>query len=336
MAGEPTLTGATEPAVARLVGPPAPRVYAGFWRRVAASLIDTLVLLAASFVVGWSVGFSPLYDGLTESEILLASNVLALVLQWAYFAGMHSSSEQATLGKLALGIRVTDRLGARIGFLHATARYFATILSALPMLAGFAAAGLTRDKRALHDVAAGTVVVRSGITAEQIAAAPAGKRWPAWATVLLILGSVTALATYEFSTRPLKDLRAAVRQVAEGLREAETYKDRVAAAIERGEAMPLETNLEPRSPYLESVEVIDDGVIVLVFGRDAARALAHSQLMIHPARSTGSRRVTWVCGYADVPRGFSVGKDSHADYTDVPEPYLPAHCRSRAAARSGF
>ena len=33
--------------------------------------------------------------------------------------------------------------------------------------------------------------------------------------------------------------------------------------------------------------------------------------------------------------GFSVGKDDYADYTDVPEQYLPAHCRSRAAARSG-
>ena len=183
--------------------------------------------------------------------------------------------------------------------------------------------------------AAGTVVVRSGITAEQLAAAPAGRRWPGWATVLLILGSVTALATYEFSTRPLKDSRAAGRQVTEGLREAEAYKDRVAAAIERGEAVPLDTNLEPRSPYLESVEVIDDGVIVLVFARDAARPIAHAQLMIHPARSTGSRRVTWVCGYAEVPRGFSVGKDDYADYTDVPEQYLPAHCRSRAAARSG-
>lgn len=315
--------------------PAPPRVYAGFWRRVAASLIDTLVLLAASFAVGWTVGLTTLGSGLSESQWLVASNLLALLLQWAYFAGMHSSVEQATLGKRALGIKVTDRHGARIGFLHATARFFATILSALPMLAGLAAAGLSRDKRALHDVAAGTLVVRSGITAEQIAAAPAGKRWPGWATVLLILGGAMALAMYQLSTRPLKNAHAAGTQVAEGLREVEAYKERVASAIERGEAVPLETNLAPRSRYLESVEVIDDGVIVLVFGGDAVRPIAHSQLMLHPARSAGSRRVTWVCGYADVPRGFTVGKDDHADYTDVPEQFLPAHCRSRAAARSG-
>ena len=82
------------------------------------------------------------------------------VAQWLYFALMESSSKQATLGKMALGIRVTDVNGNRIGFGRATGRHFAKILSGLILGIGFLMAAFTEKKQALHDMIAGTLVVK--------------------------------------------------------------------------------------------------------------------------------------------------------------------------------
>lgn len=85
---------------------------------------------------------------------------IVTVAQWLYHALMESSAKQATLGRMALGIRVTDLNGNRIGFGRATGRYFAKILSALILGIGFLMAAFTAKKQALHDIPAGTLVVR--------------------------------------------------------------------------------------------------------------------------------------------------------------------------------
>jgi uncharacterized RDD family membrane protein YckC len=74
---------------------------------------------------------------------------------------MESSTSQATFGKMACGLAVTDTYGNRISFGRATGRYFAKILSALTLGIGFAMVGWTRQKRGLHDFVAGTLVVRT-------------------------------------------------------------------------------------------------------------------------------------------------------------------------------
>ena len=73
---------------------------------------------------------------------------------------MESSAKQATVGKMALGIIVTDLDGRRIGFGRATGRYFAKILSALTLGIGFLMAGFTERKQALHDMVASCLVVK--------------------------------------------------------------------------------------------------------------------------------------------------------------------------------
>jgi len=87
-------------------------------------------------------------------------NLLGLLIGWLYFAILESSPWQATLGKKALGLVVTDQLGQRIGFGRATGRYFAKILSALILLIGFIMVAFTERKQGLHDLIAGTFVVR--------------------------------------------------------------------------------------------------------------------------------------------------------------------------------
>jgi uncharacterized RDD family membrane protein YckC len=82
------------------------------------------------------------------------------VLNWLYYALLESSTWQATLGKKALGLEVTDVEGRRISFGRATGRFFAKIISALILFIGFIMAGFTERKQALHDMIAGTLVIR--------------------------------------------------------------------------------------------------------------------------------------------------------------------------------
>jgi uncharacterized RDD family membrane protein YckC len=127
-------------------------MYAGFWRRVAAAILDGLIVgaVTAPFTIGMSGG----------NRYSTTASSISTVVSWLYSALMESSSKQATLGKMALGIRVTDLDGNRITFGKATGRYFAKILSALILGIGFLMVAFTQRKQGLHDILAGTLVVK--------------------------------------------------------------------------------------------------------------------------------------------------------------------------------
>jgi len=127
--------------------------YAGFWKRAGASILDSLFVLFAIYVV--SVFVEADYS---DSGAAL-TGLLTLVGPWLYHAFMESPSYQATLGKMAVGIVVTDQYGQRLSFARATGRYWAKWLSALPLYLGFLAAAFTERKQALHDLVADTLVV---------------------------------------------------------------------------------------------------------------------------------------------------------------------------------
>jgi uncharacterized RDD family membrane protein YckC len=85
---------------------------------------------------------------------------MGIVINWLYYALLESSFKQATLGKMALGLKVTDMEGKRISFGQATGRYFAKILSGLILCIGYLMAAFTEKKQALHDIIVGTLVVK--------------------------------------------------------------------------------------------------------------------------------------------------------------------------------
>jgi uncharacterized RDD family membrane protein YckC len=164
---------AAAPAVA-YAAVPASR-YGGFWLRLLAHLIDHVIL---------GIVAAPLFFILVLPAIIRVANdaernqepspemivailssifiyvVLAFVGQWLYDALLTSSSWQGTVGKRVLQLRVTDEIGNRIGFGRATGRFFAKILSSMFFCIGFIMAGLTDRKRGLHDMLAGTLVMR--------------------------------------------------------------------------------------------------------------------------------------------------------------------------------
>ena len=129
-------TGAAENAIGR---------YAGFWQRFAAVFIDAIIV---SF--GGAVLFGTAH---------LVGGLASLFLPWIYEAAMLSSTRQATVGKMVLGIVVTDLEGHGISFARATGRHFAKYLSGLILGIGFFMAPFTQRRQALHDLIADTLVI---------------------------------------------------------------------------------------------------------------------------------------------------------------------------------
>lgn len=148
-------------------------VQAGFLRRWAALFLDSLILTTAFYalffvlilVVGVAGGFDAI--GRIDSEepppwmvgAYLGLYLLYFALAGLYYALMESSSAQATVGKMALGIKVVDRDGRRLSFPHALGRWFAAALSYATLYIGFLIAAFTEKKQALHDFVVGSFVV---------------------------------------------------------------------------------------------------------------------------------------------------------------------------------
>jgi len=167
---------------APVMSPPAiadarrPLAYAGFWLRSVAILIDSIVVTAAArillfpffaaldlrmaFFHHWPM--APMAPGeiLALLGAMLWPIAIMSVVKWLYFALLESSAWQATLGKKALGLMVTDLGGGRISFARASGRLFGKLISALILWIGFMMAGFTEKKQALHDMMAGTLVIR--------------------------------------------------------------------------------------------------------------------------------------------------------------------------------
>lgn len=144
----------------------------GFWIRFVAYIIDAFVLLVpATILVGLFVGFVFLIHGSMDDEELPAPIILAallmaaalIVINWLYEALMTSSPRGATLGKMALGLRIVRVDGTQLSFGRATARHFAKymVTPMVPLAIGYIMAAFTNRKRALHDILADTLVIYS-------------------------------------------------------------------------------------------------------------------------------------------------------------------------------
>jgi uncharacterized RDD family membrane protein YckC len=174
---------ATPPVAPLIVAPlptaPSPRSdpYAGFWLRLVAHLIDGAVygivigiifLIPVAFLgVGFFRALTPRMNRenpvfpLMFVSVVMFSMAAIFVLAWLYSASMESSAYQGTLGKMALGLIVTDMQGGRISFGRASGRFFAKIITGLvPLLIGYIMAGFTERKQALHDIIAGCLVLK--------------------------------------------------------------------------------------------------------------------------------------------------------------------------------
>jgi len=152
--------------------------YAGFWLRFVAFLIDGFILSAAVvvlivpmlFLTGVAANFEAVArtHGQPNPAVLggvilaiLGFALLSMVIQWLYFAYLESGEKQATWGKQALGIYVTDLTGNPVNFGRASGRFFGKIVTGMiPLAIGYIMAGFTERKQALHDMIASCLVLK--------------------------------------------------------------------------------------------------------------------------------------------------------------------------------
>lgn len=152
--------------------------YAGFWLRFLAAIIDGVILalglgvllVPLIFLTGIATNFESFSRRSGRPDPSFVAGFLAMILvfaalsvlvQWLYHAYLESGENQATWGKQALGIYVTDLHGNRISFGRASGRFFGKILTGMiPLGIGYIMAGFTERKQALHDMIASCLVLR--------------------------------------------------------------------------------------------------------------------------------------------------------------------------------
>ncbi|MGH9782403.1 MAG: RDD family protein, partial [Candidatus Acidiferrales bacterium] len=151
--------------------------YAGFWLRFVAYLIDAVILgivcMVLIVVVIFASGIAAMLRNLPENPTpdmflrgafvlaILALIAITTVITWLYYAWMESSPSQGTLGKMAMGLIVTDMQYQPVSFARASGRFFAKFITGLiPLWIGYIMAGFTAKKQALHDMIASCLVLR--------------------------------------------------------------------------------------------------------------------------------------------------------------------------------
>jgi uncharacterized RDD family membrane protein YckC len=305
----------------------APDLYAGFWRRVVSYFIDGLILFVPLVILivllvvaaGGSAG--------AQSGSTALVWLIALLGVWLYFALFERSHLQATPGKLALGLRVTNVEGERIGFGRATGRYFGKLLSGAILDIGYMMAGWTACKQGLHDMMAGCLVVRR----DGLARLRSGEPWPAgtrapgmpgWAIALvvvavcffLVIPILAAIAIPAYQNYLVRS------QVSEGIVLAAGAKVAIAEYDSNRGSFPrnnAEAGLAAPSSitgmYVSSVTVgtLRDGTGgIRVDFSDASNSVLHGKYLLLIAQPQADGTLQWSC----------------ADST-VDAKYMPSSCR---------
>jgi uncharacterized RDD family membrane protein YckC len=273
--------------------PPGDAIHAGFWRRCAAYLIDNLILFIPSMIVLLVpiLGYLVYWGG-----------------RWAYFAMMESSPSQATLGKRAMGLIATDGKGQRLSLGQASGRYFAGAISTITLDIGYALAGWTTRKQALHDLIADTCVVFDTVKPGQpLPDVRPPMPWYGWAVncVLLAVAPIAILAAIALPAYNQYLVRA---KVSSAMVEASTVRSEVESAVAGGQDCPGHIR-ESNDPLIESFRFSGQApncIITLSFSSNAATP---SQVRGQSVEWTYSETGEWTCSSA------------------LDAKYLPATCR---------
>lgn len=175
-------------------------MYAGFWKRTAAYLLDYVIFVTAVWIINLIVGISMALLISSQPKdtasplpfvLLLGYLVILLAVYLFYYVYLESSSWQATPGKLALGIKVTDLHGNRISFWRSLGRHAGFLVSSLTACIGYMMCGWTAHKQCLHDMMADCLVVDRNYDPQQ---APEPAKTPAWTIALAVLGTILMLS----------------------------------------------------------------------------------------------------------------------------------------------
>lgn len=123
-------------------------MYAGFWKRFGAYLIDYVLVMVCNYLIAFLIGFTSatLLDLQTDdvpAGVTLLAMLIILGFVLLYYVYAESSPWQATIGKRIMGIKVTDEQGRRVSFWRSLGRRAAMAISAFTFLIGYMMCGWT-------------------------------------------------------------------------------------------------------------------------------------------------------------------------------------------------
>ena len=137
--------------------------FAGFWRRLGAYFVDWVILRIAFTPINLYLFMHTDFFSWASEEIptppFYVFFLIGFVI-WAYWTFFEASKFQATPGKLALGIRVTDIGGQRPNFKKAALRNLGKFISFALLGIGFLMIAFTKNKQGIHDLLAKAWVIK--------------------------------------------------------------------------------------------------------------------------------------------------------------------------------
>ncbi|MDP2663342.1 MAG: RDD family protein [Dehalococcoidia bacterium] len=163
---------ASAPQAAAAPGPQAPPQpaapverfkYQGVWSRLAAAIIDGILLVALAWAVAMQIGITvPTSDGF-GFELTGLPAYIAMAIWAAYFI-LFEAYLKGTIGKLILGMRLVNANGGRVGLVASLVRNILRVIDFLPAfyILGIILVGTSKEKQRLGDRVAGTYVVARG------------------------------------------------------------------------------------------------------------------------------------------------------------------------------
>jgi uncharacterized RDD family membrane protein YckC/Tfp pilus assembly major pilin PilA len=285
--------------------PPGGSVHAGFWRRSAAYLLDAIVV----GVIGWLVAMALLVGLVASGSVsaMVAGAVLnyfvMIAIYWLYFALQESSAAQATLGKRALGIKVTDEHAERISFARATGRFFGKIVSAMIANVGFMLAGWTERKQALHDIMASTFVVfRDVEPGKPLPSVRPPMPWYGW-VVNIVLLSLAPIAILAAIALPAYQEYVSRTQGSTGMIAAEAAKLTVTTFYAARNRCPESSDeagftaaQAGAGAYVSDITIKPECTIVVTFaGSDKVNSALRGQQIEMTGTPDGSGGLAWTC-----------------------------------------
>lgn len=272
-------------------------MYAGFWRRFAAALLDFMIVIVPVIALGIAVA---LVTGPRSTATRIA-DIGSVAIFWLYFAIMESSARRATLGKRAFGIRVTDLRGGRISFSQATSRFFAKLFSVVSLGLGFLMAGVTRRKQALHDMVSASLVLDVGAAPSHLGRVGYAQPLGGGAMVALLIGAlcVPLAAAGTLAAIPHYQDYVVRTRIEDVVASAHGMTAKVSAYMRRHEAAPqslVHANASESSPHVSSAAIERDGTLVLTL---AIEPLEGKRIAFVPSGASAGE-IAWRCVSAEV------------------------------------
>ena len=278
--------------------------YAGFWARFFAAFLDLLVLGAGILLMLLSIAGLIAYSGrdsiLHNPQDLLLFYGAIICMSVAYPILMESGTRGATLGKRWMNIKVLDTNGNRLTVWLAAGRLLARAFSYLSLMTGFLLQPFTRRKQALHDLLAGTIVVRANESKK--IAVMASLLVLFYALMVPVLGIVATAGLPVYRQTILKaQLRNGMHTGREAtLAVARFWRNNGRVPYAIGEAG---ANISS-SPHVAGIDINQkNGEVTVTFSDTVRNAISIRHLVFTPTLDA-DRSINWRCSSNDIESQF--------------------------------